>query len=128
MRVRHRHQACRTAADPLIVHPDVRRMLLTGKAYNEGARAFSYWLAMQLDIEEHATDEAQRQDAADLVALLTPIAKAFMTDNGWRHQSVATGVRRPRLHPRNRHGAVRAKRCTDFDDLRRHQRHSRRWT
>lgn len=70
-------------ADPLIVHPDVRRMLLTGKAYNEGARAFSTWLAMQLDIEEHSTDEAQRQDAADLVALLTPIAKAFMTDNGY---------------------------------------------
>ena len=58
-------------------------MLLTGKAYNEGARAFSYWLALQLDIEEHASDEAQRQDAADLVALLTPIAKAFMTDNGY---------------------------------------------
>ncbi|MFO1387044.1 MAG: acyl-CoA dehydrogenase C-terminal domain-containing protein [Chitinivorax sp.] len=70
-------------ADPLIVHPDVRRMLLTGKAYNEGARAFSYWLALQLDIEEHSQDEAQRQDAADLVALLTPIAKAFMTDNGY---------------------------------------------
>lgn len=70
-------------ADPLIVHPDIRRMLLTGKAYNEGARAFSYWLALQLDIEEHASDEAQRQDAADLVALLTPIAKAFMTDNGY---------------------------------------------
>lgn len=70
-------------ADPLLVHPDVRRMLLTGKAYNEAARAFSSWLALQLDIEEHSPDEAQRQDAADLVALLTPVAKAFMTDNGF---------------------------------------------
>ncbi|MBB5019308.1 acyl-CoA dehydrogenase [Chitinivorax tropicus] len=70
-------------ADPIIVHPDVRRMLLTGKAYTEAGRAFSTWLAMQLDIEERSTDEAIRQDAADLVALLTPIAKAFMTDNGF---------------------------------------------
>ena len=57
--------------------------MLTGKAYNEGARAFAYRLALQLDIEERTTDDAARQDAADLVALLTPIAKAFMTDNGY---------------------------------------------
>ncbi|WP_137937961.1 acyl-CoA dehydrogenase C-terminal domain-containing protein [Chitinivorax sp. B] len=70
-------------ADPIIVHPDVRRMLLTGKAYTEAGRAFSTWLALQLDIEEKSTDDAIRQDAADMVALLTPIAKAFMTDNGY---------------------------------------------
>ena len=69
-------------ADPIIVHADVRRMLLTQKAYNEGARAFSNWLALQLDIEKNHPDEAKRQDASDLVALLTPVAKAFMTDNG----------------------------------------------
>lgn len=69
-------------ADPIIVHPDVRRMLLTQKAYNEGARAFSNWLALQLDIEANHPDEQARQDASDLVSLLTPVAKAFMTDNG----------------------------------------------
>lgn len=69
-------------ADPIIVHTDVRRMLLTQKAYNEGARGFAGWLALQLDIEKHHHDEQARQDAADLVALLTPVAKAFITDNG----------------------------------------------
>ena len=69
-------------ADPIIVHADVRRMLLTQKAYNEGARALSNWLALQLDVESHHPDAEARQDAADIVALLTPVAKAFMTDNG----------------------------------------------
>jgi alkylation response protein AidB-like acyl-CoA dehydrogenase len=71
------------AADPIIVHPDVRRMLLTGKAYSEAGRAMAMWLALSIDIEHHHPDEAQRKEAADLVALLTPIAKAFMTDNGF---------------------------------------------
>lgn len=71
------------SADPIIVHPDVRRMLLTMKAYAEGGRAFAYWLAGQLDIEHNSDDAARRQDAADLVALLIPVAKAFMTDNGF---------------------------------------------
>ncbi|AFZ68422.1 acyl-CoA dehydrogenase C-terminal domain-containing protein [Deinococcus peraridilitoris] len=70
------------SADPIIVHPDVRRMLLTMKAYNEGARALSRWLALQLDVEHAHPDAGVRADAADLVALLTPVAKAFMTDNG----------------------------------------------
>jgi alkylation response protein AidB-like acyl-CoA dehydrogenase len=89
-------------ADPIIVHPDVRRMLLTGKAYTEGARAcFRYWLALQLDIEKNIHRRlAQRQDAGDLVALLTPIAKAFMTDNGSIIANLSQQVlRRPRLHP-----------------------------
>jgi acyl-CoA dehydrogenase len=70
-------------ADPIIVHPDVRRMLLTQKAYTEAGRALTTLLALQLDIEEKHPDAAARQDAADLVALLTPVAKAFMTDNGY---------------------------------------------
>ncbi len=69
-------------ADPIIVHADVRRMLLTQKAYTEGARAFAGWLALHLDIEESHEDEKVRHEAGELVALLTPIAKAFMTDNG----------------------------------------------
>ncbi|BDP40251.1 acyl-CoA dehydrogenase [Deinococcus aetherius] len=70
-------------ADPIIVHPDVRRMLLTGKAYTEAGRAMAMWLALSIDVEHHHPDEAKRKEAADLVALLTPIAKAFMTDNGF---------------------------------------------
>ncbi|GGS29257.1 acyl-CoA dehydrogenase C-terminal domain-containing protein [Deinococcus knuensis] len=70
-------------ADPIIVHPDVRRMLLTGKAYTEAGRAMAMWLALSIDQEHHHPDEAKRKEAADLVALLTPIAKAFMTDNGF---------------------------------------------
>ncbi len=70
-------------ADPIIVHPDVRRMLLTQKAYTEAGRALTAFLALQLDIEEKTADTDARQSAADLVALLTPVAKAFMTDNGY---------------------------------------------
>ena len=69
-------------ADPLIVHPDVRRMLLTMKALNEGGRAFSSYVAMQLDIAKYSEDATARQGADELVALLTPIAKAFLTDVG----------------------------------------------
>ena len=71
------------AADPIIVHPDVRRMLLTQKAYTEAGRALAAMLALQLDIEEKHPDADARAEAADLVALLTPVAKAFMTDNGY---------------------------------------------
>jgi alkylation response protein AidB-like acyl-CoA dehydrogenase len=70
-------------ADPIIVHPDVRRMLLTAKAYAEGGRALACYGALLLDQELNHPDEAQRQEAAELLALLTPIVKAFITDNGW---------------------------------------------
>jgi alkylation response protein AidB-like acyl-CoA dehydrogenase len=70
-------------ADPIIVHPDVRRMLLTAKAYAEGGRALACYGALLLDQELHHPDEAQRQDAAEQLALLTPIIKAFITDNGF---------------------------------------------
>jgi hypothetical protein len=70
-------------ADPIIVHPDVRRMLLTARAYAEGGRALAMYCALLLD-KEHGSDDAdERREAADLVALLTPIVKAFLTDNGW---------------------------------------------
>ena len=80
------------AADPIIVHPDVRRMLLTAKAYAEGGRAFSSFIALQIDRELNHPDEAVRKDAADLVTLLTPVVKAFMTDNGWIATSEAMQV------------------------------------
>ncbi|VVM58518.1 acyl-CoA dehydrogenase C-terminal domain-containing protein [Pseudomonas fluorescens] len=70
------------AADPIIVHPDVRRMLLTMKALNEGGRAFSSYVALQLDTAKYSEDASTRQRAQDLVSLLTPVAKAFLTDMG----------------------------------------------
>jgi hypothetical protein len=70
------------AADPIIVHPDVRRMLLTMKALNEGGRAFSSYVALQLDIAKFSDDGEARQRAEAQVALLTPVAKAFLTDMG----------------------------------------------
>ncbi len=70
------------AADPIIVHPDVRRMLLTMKSYVEGGRAFSTYVAQWLDISKYSDDDAQRKHAEGMVALLTPVAKAFLTDRG----------------------------------------------
>jgi len=67
-------------ADPLIVHPDVRRMLLTQKALVEGGRMLAYFSGQQLDIAHSHPDEAARREASDLLALLTPIVKAFLTD------------------------------------------------
>jgi len=70
-------------ADPIIVHPDVRKMLLTAKAYAEGGRALSLYCALLIDRELNHPDEKVRKNSAELVALLTPIVKAFITDNGW---------------------------------------------
>jgi hypothetical protein len=70
------------SADPIIVHPDVRRMLLTQKAYAEGGRALTYLLAQQVDRSHRAADAADREDAEKLLALLIPIAKGFMTEAG----------------------------------------------
>lgn len=70
-------------ADPLTVHPDIRRMLLTMRANTEGCRALAIWLGMLLDKSSHETDPMQKQQAEDLIALLTPIAKAYMTDLGF---------------------------------------------
>ncbi|MBE2245363.1 MAG: acyl-CoA dehydrogenase C-terminal domain-containing protein [Burkholderiaceae bacterium] len=70
-------------ADPIIVHPDVRKMLLTARAYAEGGRALAMWTTLQIDKELGTDDDAVRADCADLVALITPIVKAFLTDNAW---------------------------------------------
>jgi alkylation response protein AidB-like acyl-CoA dehydrogenase len=70
-------------ADPIIVHPDVRRMLLTSKAITEGCRALSLWVGMALDISEKHPDPHAREAAEDLVALMTPIIKAYQTDMGF---------------------------------------------
>ncbi len=70
-------------ADPIIVHPDVRKMLLTARAYAEGGRALALHVALLIDKELNSTDADERRACADQVALLTPIVKAFLTDNGW---------------------------------------------
>ena len=69
-------------ADPIIVHPDVRKMLLTAKAYAEGGRALLCYSAMLLEKEHNHPDEKVRTESAELLAMLTPIVKAFVTDNG----------------------------------------------
>jgi hypothetical protein len=69
-------------ADPIIVHPDVRRMLLTMKAHNEASRALACWVGLHIDIAERHPDAAQREAAEDLVALMTPILKSYLTDGG----------------------------------------------
>ena len=69
-------------ADPIIVHPDVRKMLLTAKAYAEGGRALATYCAVLLDKEHQHPDEAVRKESGELLSLLTPIVKAFLTDNG----------------------------------------------
>jgi alkylation response protein AidB-like acyl-CoA dehydrogenase len=70
------------AADPIIHHPDVRRMLLTMRALTEGGRALATYVGAQLDLAWHATTTEQRADAQARVALLTPVTKAFLTDTG----------------------------------------------
>src|SRR5665811_174582 len=70
-------------ADPLIVHPDVRRMLLTMRAVTEGGRALAGWVGLNLDLAESHPDPQVREEAGDLVDLLTPVVKAFFTDHGF---------------------------------------------
>jgi len=79
-------------ADPIIVHPDVRRMLLTARAYAEGGRALALWTTLMIDKEFGSDDEQERKDAGDLVALVTPIVKAFLTDNAWISTSACLQV------------------------------------
>ena len=70
-------------ADTIIVHPDVRKMLLTARAYAEGGRALAMWTTLQIDKELTTDDDEVRAECADHVALITPIVKAFLTDNAW---------------------------------------------
>jgi hypothetical protein len=67
-------------ADPIIVHPDVRRMLLTMKAYTEGGRALLLWTAHFMDVSRRCPQEERRAEARNLLQLLTPMVKAFVTD------------------------------------------------
>jgi alkylation response protein AidB-like acyl-CoA dehydrogenase len=71
-------------ADPIIVHPDVRRMLMEARAYNEAGRALVLWGALQVDLIRRSPDEAERQNADDLLSLITPVIKGFLTDKGFK--------------------------------------------
>lgn len=71
-------------ADPIIVHPDVRRMLLSARAYAQGGRALGYWAALQIDLARAHPDAAVRENANQMLALITPIVKSFLTDNGFQ--------------------------------------------
>ncbi|TDI61344.1 MAG: acyl-CoA dehydrogenase [Alphaproteobacteria bacterium] len=69
-------------ADPIIVHPDVRRMMMTSRAFTEGARGLALWMGLQVDLLQRHPDEDVREKAEDLVGLLTPVIKAYFTDMG----------------------------------------------
>ena len=79
-------------ADTLFVHPDVRRMLMEGKAWTEGLRALCLWGALQVDLEHQAQTEEERQTAADLIGLLTPVIKGVGTDKGYEIATAAQQV------------------------------------
>ncbi len=80
------------AADPIIVHPDVRKMLMTAKAYAEGGRALAMFCSVLLEKELHHPDEKVRKDSDEMLSLLTPIVKAFLTDNGWQAATMCQQV------------------------------------
>jgi alkylation response protein AidB-like acyl-CoA dehydrogenase len=71
-------------ADPIIVHPDVRRMLMESRAWNEAGRALVLWGALQVDLTRRSQDEAERQTADDLLGLITPVIKGYLTDKGFQ--------------------------------------------
>ncbi|MCC7219574.1 MAG: acyl-CoA dehydrogenase family protein, partial [Candidatus Contendobacter sp.] len=70
-------------ADPIIVHPDIRRMLMTVRVFQEGARSLAYWAGLQVDIIRKHPDPETRRKAEDLLSLLTPVMKAYFTDMGF---------------------------------------------
>ncbi|MBI3438625.1 MAG: acyl-CoA dehydrogenase C-terminal domain-containing protein [Proteobacteria bacterium] len=80
------------SADPIIVHPDIRRMLMDAKAFNEAARAFAFWTALYGDLLLASPDEKVREKADDYMALMTPVIKSFLTDGGYRNATNAQQV------------------------------------
>jgi hypothetical protein len=70
-------------ADPIIVHPDIRRMLMTARVFKDGARALACWAGLMVDVTRKHPDEETRRKAEDLLGLLTPVMKAYFTDMGF---------------------------------------------
>jgi alkylation response protein AidB-like acyl-CoA dehydrogenase len=79
-------------ADSILVHPDVRRMLLDARAFNEGARALALWGALQVDLSHKAQTDEERQAADDMISLLTPVIKGVFTDGGYQNATNAQQV------------------------------------
>lgn len=79
-------------ADPIIVHPDIRRNLMTMRAFNEAGRAFALWTALKSDIAHRSGDDADRQAADDHMGLMTPVVKGVLTDKGFEHAVMAQQV------------------------------------
>ncbi len=79
-------------ADPIIVHPDIRRMLMDAKAFNEGARAFAFWTALHGDLLHSSPDEKVREKADDYMGLMTPVIKSYLTDKGYANATNAQQV------------------------------------
>src|SRR5258705_2247000 len=76
-------------ADPIIVHPDVRRVLLTIRAFNEAARAMVVWTALKSDVAHRSSDPKDRQEADDHIGLMTPVLKGYLTDVGFSNAVLA---------------------------------------
>ena len=73
------------SADPIIVHPDIRRTLMTIRAFNEGARAFVLWISLNVDLFRRSEDEKVREAAEDILGLMTPVLKGYLTDKGFEN-------------------------------------------
>ncbi len=80
------------SADPIIVYPDVRRLLLQSRAFVEGARALASWVSFLFSVQNSSADEKEREEAADLSQLLTPVIKAYFTDKGFEATNSAMQV------------------------------------
>ncbi len=76
-------------ADPIIVHPDVRRMLLDARSFTEGARAFALWSALHVDLAHRAASDEEKLKADEIVSLLTPVLKGYLTDKGYEYATAA---------------------------------------
>ena len=85
-------QAPNKPADPIIVHPDVRRSLMTMKAFNEAGRALTLWTAIRSDVAHRSGDETDQQAADDALGLMTPIVKGVLTDKGFEHAVMAQQI------------------------------------
>jgi len=79
-------------ADPIIVHPDIRRSLMTMKAFNEAGRALALWTAIRSDVANRSGDAKDREEADDALGLMTPVVKGLLTDKGFEHAVMAQQV------------------------------------
>jgi alkylation response protein AidB-like acyl-CoA dehydrogenase len=79
-------------ADPIVVHPDVRRILMSIRAFNEAARALVMWTALKSDVAHRSDDEKERKSADDHMGLLTPVIKAVLTDSGFANAVMAQQI------------------------------------